>query len=414
VTQYARLASIIAVLAAAGAALAQPQGAAPAPPPLPDGQGKAIVQQNCSMCHELGRILRAGYTREGWRQVMDRMVSMGDKLPASDQATVIAYLALHFPERGKPQAPRIAGPLKASFQEWDAPTAGSRPHDPLAARDGSLWYTGQFSNTLGRVDTKTGKVAEFKLPKANSGPHGLVEDPAGNIWFTANFAGYIGKLDPKTGKVAEYPMPDPAAKDPHTLIFDKRGIIWFTVQSANMVGRLDPRTGEIKLAKAPTPRSNPYGMALSSRGTVFFDLFGTNKLGSIDDSMTIREYPLPNPGSRPRRIAITPDDGVWYTDYSRGFIGRLDANTGKVQEWASPGGPQSQPYGVTVQGGAVWYVESNTSPNALVRFDPKTAKFQTWNIPAGGGVVRNMDVWKDGRLALAESGVNKVAAVTIR
>jgi len=49
-----------------------------------------------------------------------------------------------------------------------------------------------------------------------------------------------------------------------------------------------------------------------------------------------------------------------------------------------------------------------------VRFDPKTEKFQTWTIPSGGGVVRNMDVTRDGNLALALSGVNRVALATIK
>jgi virginiamycin B lyase len=50
----------------------------------------------------------------------------------------------------------------------------------------------------------------------------------------------------------------------------------------------------------------------------------------------------------------------------------------------------------------------------LVRFDPKTEKFQSFRIPSGGGVVRNMTPTRDGGLALAESGVNKVALATIR
>ena len=39
--------------------------------------------------------------------------------------------------------------------------------------------------------------------------------------------------------------------------------------------------------------------------------------------------------------AISPDDMVWYTDYARGFLGRLDPTTGKVTEWPSPSGPKS-------------------------------------------------------------------------
>ena len=62
----------------------------------------------------------------------------------------------------------------------------------------------------------------------------------------------------------------------------------------------------------------------------------------------------------------------------------------------------------------VWYAESNTRPNALVRFDPRTHSFQSVPIPAGGGVVRNMVAAPGGKLALAESGVDTVALATIR
>ena len=53
-------------------------------------------------------------------------------------------------------------------------------------------------------------------------------------------------------------------------------------------------------------------------------------------------------------------------------------------------------------------------PNTIVRFDPKTEKFQTWTIPSGGGVVRNMDITREGNLALACSGVNRVALVQMK
>jgi len=88
-----------------------------------------------------------------------------------------------------------ASSVKVILKEWDVPTPNSHPHDPALAPDGALWYTGQESNTLGRLDPVTGKV--LKTP--DSGPHGLVADRAGNIWFTANFKGCIWKLGPRTG-----------------------------------------------------------------------------------------------------------------------------------------------------------------------------------------------------------------------
>ena len=142
--------------------------------------------------------------------------------------------------------------VEISIKEWGVPTSGSHPHDPAVAPDGAAWYTGQASNTLGRLDPLTGRFTEFPLSTPASGPHGLVADREGAIWYTGNTAALIGKLDPKTGRVTEYRMPDTRARDPHTPIFDAQGILWFTVQNGNFVGRLDPATGEVRLAASKT------------------------------------------------------------------------------------------------------------------------------------------------------------------
>lgn len=381
---------------------------------LPDGDGKQQVQTLCTTCHGLNMLTFGGHTRAGWDDILYMMTNVGAKLPQDQFPVIEDYLAKNFPERPMPPAVVIPGRVKVSIQEWPVPTKGSRPHDPLVAPDGMIWYTGQMANVLGRFDPKTQQFKEYHLKTPGSGPHGLVADKDGNIWFTANFKAYIGKLDPKTGDITEYPMPDPAARDPHTLIFDQKGTIWFTAQGADMVGRLDPKTGEIKLEHVPTPRANPYGMVVTSKGVPFFVEFGSNKVASIDpETMAIHEYVLPHADSRPRRVAITPDDIIWYTDYGRGYLGRLDPKTGDVTEWASPGGPKSQPYGIAAIGKILWYSESGVEPNTVVRFDPAAEKFQTWVIPSGGGVVRNMMATKDGNLWLACSGVNGIAFVRI-
>jgi len=99
---------------------------------------------------------------------------------------------------------------------------------------------------------------------------------------------------------------------------------------------------------------------------------------------------------------------------ARGFLGRLDPATGKVSEWQSPGGPRSQPYGIVATKGALWYSESFTKPNTIVRFDPTSQTFQSWAIPGGGEIVRNMAVTGEGNVALANSLVNEVGLVEIK
>jgi virginiamycin B lyase len=300
-----------------------------------DDKAKQLVDAKCNSCHPLTARTGSGYTPEGWKTVMRMMTNHGVAVAPDELAPMTEYLSKMFPVK-RSAAVLVPGPLKISIQAWPVPTPGSRPHDPLAARDGSLWYTGQMANVLGRVDPRTGRVKEYALKTPHSGPHGLVEDKDGNIWYTGNTGAHVGKLAPKTGAVTEYKMPDPEAKDPHTLLFDKEGIVWFTVQNGNRIGRLDPKSGEIKLVTPPTAKSRPYGMAFDSKNNLFVVLFGVNKVARVDTkSLEIREYTLPDPGARPRRVTIASNDMVWYTDYARGYLGRLDPVTGKVTEWQS-------------------------------------------------------------------------------
>lgn len=385
------------------------------PPNLPDGPGKEAVQTYCSGCHGLNRVVASGYPQAYWHTAVRMMLNFGVVIPPDQVIPISDYLAKNFPEKPKPVASIIPGPAQVNIKEWQVPIPGSRPHDPLATRDGAIWYTGQLSNRLGRVNPKTGEIKEYPLKTPQTAPHGLVEDKQGNIWFTGNNTSIIGKLDPKTGNVTEYKMPDPKAKDPHSLAFDQGGILWFTLQQSNMIGRLDPATGEIRLMTSPTPRSRPYGIMVNSKGVPFVALFGTNKIASIDpQTLAIREYTLPDPKARPRRIAFASDNIVWYSDFPRGYLGRLDPATGQVTEWQSPGGPRSEPYGIVAAKEVIWYSESGTKPNTVVRFDPKAQQFQTWAIPSGGYIVRKMDVTPDGNPVLANSTINGVALVEVK
>lgn len=327
----------------------------------------------------------------------------------SSLALVVIWLAIaaSVSTRNPPAAIEIA------IDEWTVPS-DSFPHDPAVAPDGSIWYTGQRANTLGRLNPETNNVTEYALPTERSGPHGLVADSAGNIWYTGNTARHVGRLDPTTGEVQEFSMPDSRARDPHTPIFDRSGKLWFTVQGGNFVGRLDPTTGEVTLIASRTPNSLPYGIVVNSKGRPFFDLFGTNKIGEIDpETLEISEHSLPQ-GARPRRVAVTKDDVVWYTDYARGFLGRLDPATGEVTEFASPAGRTSRPYGITsTSDGAIWFSESGVEPNTVVRFDPSDHSMRSWPIPSGGGVVRHMVTAPNDDVWLACSGVDRLARVRV-
>jgi virginiamycin B lyase len=53
----------------------------------------------------------------------------------------------------------------------------------------------------------------------------------------------------------------------------------------------------------------------------------------------------------------------------------------------------------------------------LVRFDPKSEKFQSWPIPSGGihaGIIRHMRPTRDGNLLIHQSSTNRIMLVTVK
>ena len=57
----------------------------------------------------------------------------------------------------------------------------------------------------------------------------MIVDADGMAWYSNFGEQTLGKLDPKTGKVAEYPVPEPKKGSPTgalSLRFDKDGNLW--------------------------------------------------------------------------------------------------------------------------------------------------------------------------------------------
>ena len=64
--------------------------------PMPEGRGKAIVLNVCTLCHDLTRIRRGRRSAEEWEETLNAMLNEG--APLSDDAFPIvhAYLARNF------------------------------------------------------------------------------------------------------------------------------------------------------------------------------------------------------------------------------------------------------------------------------------------------------------------------------
>lgn len=73
------------------------------PQDLPEGAGKELVMNVCTVCHELTRITSKRKTKEEWSDTVDKMATKGAKASDEEFETIVAYLAAHFGKEDPPE-----------------------------------------------------------------------------------------------------------------------------------------------------------------------------------------------------------------------------------------------------------------------------------------------------------------------
>ncbi|MEZ5356348.1 MAG: helix-hairpin-helix domain-containing protein [Bryobacteraceae bacterium] len=71
--------------------------AVPASAELPDGPGRAELDELCAKCHEVERSVSKRQDREGWQATLNKMMAMGTKGTDQQFAAVLEYLVKHYP-----------------------------------------------------------------------------------------------------------------------------------------------------------------------------------------------------------------------------------------------------------------------------------------------------------------------------
>jgi cytochrome c5 len=64
--------------------------------PVPDGQGKEILLNICTMCHDLGRIRLGHRSTEEWEETLVSMLNEGAPLSEEQFPVIHAYLSKNF------------------------------------------------------------------------------------------------------------------------------------------------------------------------------------------------------------------------------------------------------------------------------------------------------------------------------
>ncbi|MEO8177380.1 MAG: hypothetical protein ABI895_00980 [Deltaproteobacteria bacterium] len=314
--------------------------------------------------------------------------------------------------------PALKPPGQLTIEEFpipeNLPGCGSPyPHDPAVdPATGMVYYAGSNESCIGQLNPETGAFQAWPTATPDSYPHGLVVSD-GRVYFTGIDENLIGSLDPATGQAVDYPV---EADGPHTPTLHQ-GALWFTAQRGGQFGRLDLMTGEATVFPFSAGNTGPYGIWPAPDGSLWVALFGTNRLARIDAAATppsADEVVLPQADSRPRRIAVDAQGIVWFTDYPRRALGRLDPSLPEgmqVTEFPTPGG--GRPYGIAVgPDGRVWYNDEDAAE--IVGFDQasKSVVARLSLAVDNPGPVRNIAVDQPRRrLWLAISNVGRLAVI---
>jgi cytochrome c5 len=64
--------------------------------PLPEGPGKDILLNTCTLCHDLGRVRIHRVSREEWEETLSTMLNEGAMLSDQDFPVLLNYLARNF------------------------------------------------------------------------------------------------------------------------------------------------------------------------------------------------------------------------------------------------------------------------------------------------------------------------------
>ncbi len=105
---------------------------------------------------------------------------------------------------------------------------GSRPRRMARAPDGSLWVTLYGNGKLARVDPVTQKVVkEYALPAGpTGGPYAVSVDAGGIVWANEIQTDTVVRLDPRTGQMTTVKLPSQNVGI-RKMIVDAEGRLWY-------------------------------------------------------------------------------------------------------------------------------------------------------------------------------------------
>jgi virginiamycin B lyase len=381
--------------------------------PGPDSRKKFLL--DCNECHSLNRIVSSTHTADEFLKVFDRMMHYCPcSMPTQPQQRKVArelppesvlrptaeWLAsvnlstgptwsypLHTLPRPTGRATHVV------ITEYALPKSSTEPHDVLVDRHGIVWFSEFGQQFIGRMDPRTGKVAEYPVPQLREGwPMGALDlefDKDQNLWLGMQFQAGFAKFDTHTKKLAEWTIPGATDASQVGMVTPTAarvdGKVWMKNVVPNQLFRFDLATQKFEdLGGMKDPVTgrliNAYGIPADSQNNLYLLDFSTGLIGRVDAKTTaLTIYRTPTVNARPRRGRVDAQDRLWFAEYAGNAIGMLDPKTAQIKEWVMPT-PWSSPYDVAVdKNGDAW--TASMWSDRVDRLDPKTGTITEYPLP---------------------------------
>jgi virginiamycin B lyase len=212
---------------------------------------------------------------------------------------------------------------------------------------------------------------EFVVPTLNAVPRMIaVSRFDDSIWFTeggGQFYGFedippqnkLGHIDGQD-RIVEYATPPTDAQGTKlgvdSVVMDHRGNVWFTERVSNRIGYLD-KSQTMHEFPLPTKNGEVLGIDVDNSDTVWFAERFANRIGWMSKEGQITEIQMPEADSEPRAVFADSKDRIWYTARAGNAIGYYDKKLSKFTSISVPT-DKARPAGLCeASDGTVYFVE---------------------------------------------------------
>ena len=387
-------------------------------PALPDGPGKEIAQQKCGQCHAYSWFLSFRATsRDEWAGLIESMRSniaawegKADDLSPEEVNTLADYFWTKLKKPAVDPNSRLPRRLATSgvrylVVDYKIPRIEPEPHEITVASNGFGYAAEHNGGRIAALDPGTNTFSEI-VPPAGISPRvrfvTIGKGSGDNLWLADAGANHRWlEYNVMTGVFRSFDIPKDlraARAISNTILEHPNGTVWLSSVFGNGMIGLDPKTGKWVFNESPAGKKSgksvaPYGFSIDKKGDIWFGEYANNAIGRLDPQTgEIDDFPVPIPNSVPRKVTTDAQGNVWLALHETGQLVMIDPNHPDQMKTFKPPEEHTGTYSLSadLKNGYIW--ASLQSMDKIARFDPKTNTWLEFSVPYPETDLRRVEV----------------------